>query len=96
MRGGWTLAEISWLGYCVQPGHLASRFPGPHPVARARRKKREASFASLLSRSSGQAREALACSAIFANAALSWTARSASTFRSTSISAFLSPFMNTL
>ena len=43
-----------------------------------------------------QAREALACSAILLNAVLSWTARSASTLRSISIDAFLSPLMNTL
>ena len=43
-----------------------------------------------------QAREALACSAIFVKAALSCTARSASTLRSISISAFFNPFMNTL
>src|SRR4030095_10494356 len=43
-----------------------------------------------------QAREALACSAIFVNAALSCTARSASTLRSMSIEAFLRPFMNAL
>src|SRR5206468_4019547 len=45
-------------------------------------------------RSPDQAREALACSAILPNAALSYTARSARTLRSMSMPALLKPFMN--
>src|SRR6185503_14484893 len=60
------------------------------------RKKKGRRFASLFLARFAQAREALACSAIFAKATLSCTARSASTFRSMSIDALLRPFMNTL
>src|SRR4030095_15150465 len=59
-------------------------------------KKREAVRASLVFRGLDQAREALACSAIFVKAALSCTARSASTLRSMSIDALERPLMNVL
>ena len=72
-------------------------FSGMNPSLRARDPKKKGGghrlprFADVV-----QAREALACSAIFVNAALSCTARSASTLRSMSIDAFFNPFMNAL
>src|SRR6187551_2512340 len=70
--------------------------PAPKVLTQTRQTKKGGSFASLLLRSPVQARELLACSAIFVNAALSCTARSARTLRSMSIDAFLRPFMNAL
>src|SRR5487761_2149381 len=78
--------------YCCPVKITAANYCSSDP----KQKKGEAGFASPSFARIGQAREAFACSAILPNAALSWTASSASTLRSISIDAFFSPFMNAL
>ena len=100
------LAEVLRLGVLERRGILGRLEVGgrggddvlelDHWRDQESRKKREAVRASLSFAGFDQAREALACSAIFVKAALSCTARSARTLRSMSIEAFFKPFMNTL
>src|SRR5437764_1131307 len=101
------LTEIAGLGVLKRRGIVALREVrerGCHDAVELIRlhttsipEKKGGGFAPpFFVRSLDQVKEAFACSAIFVNAALSWTARSASTLRSMSIAAFFNPLMNVL